>query len=138
MPLVRPFVAGFFATLLFHQGALYLLNVLAHAGRAVWSLAPVPPLGIPAVISLAFWGGVWGIVLAWLLRAQKGFGYWMLAVVLGAVLPTLVALLVVFPLKGMALAAGGDGRIWAAALIVNAAWGLGLAILLRLRVSVGG
>lgn len=135
---LRGFLAGFAATLLFHQGALYALNLLTGAGRAVWSMTPVPPLGVPAVISLAFWGGLWGVLLAYLLRSQRGIGYWLMAIVLGAILPSLVALLIVFPLKGMAFAAGGDLRIWIAALILNGAWGLGVALFLRLKVSVGG
>lgn len=138
MPIVRGFFAGFAATLLFHQGALYLLNLLTGAGRAVWSMAPVPPFGVPAVISLAFWGGLWGVLLAYLLRSQRGLGYWLLAIVAGAILPSLVALLIVFPLKGLPFAAGGDLKIWMAALILNGAWGLGVAVFLRLRVSVGG
>lgn len=137
MNFLRGFLAGFASTLVFHQGALYVLNLLTGAGRAVWSMAPVPPLGVPAVISLAFWGGLWGVLLAYLLRSQRGLGYWLLAIVLGAILPSLVALLIVFPLKGMAFAAGGDLRIWIAALILNGAWGLGVALFLRLRVSMG-
>ena len=135
---IRAFFAGFLSTLVFHQGALYLLNLLTGAGRAVWSMQAVPPLGIPAVISLAFWGGLWGILLAWMLRSQRGIGYWLMAIVLGALLPSLVALLVVFPLKGMAFAAGGDVRIWIAAFILNGAWGLGVALFLKLRVAFSG
>jgi hypothetical protein len=135
---VKGFFAGFASTLLFHQGALYLLNMVTGAGRAVWAMQPVPPLGIPSVISLALFGGLWGVLLAWLLRTQRGVGYWLMAIGLGALLPSLVALLVVFPLKGMAFAAGGDVRIWIAAFILNGAWGLGVALLLKLRVAFSG
>ena len=93
---------------------------------------------MPSVISLAFFGGLWGIALAYVLRGQRGVGYWLMAVALGAVLPTLVALLLVFPLKGMAFAAGGDLRVWIIALILNGAWGLGLGLLLKLRVGLSG
>lgn len=133
---LRGFFAGFVSTLVFHQGALWVLNRLTGAGRAVWSMAAVPPFNVPAVISLAFWGGLWGILLAYLLRTQRGVSYWLLAIVLGAVLPTLVALLIVFPLKGLAFAAGGDLRIWMAGLILNGAWGLGVALLLKLRIGI--
>lgn len=132
---IRGFFAGFVATLTFHQGAVYLLNLLTGAGRAVWNMHAVPPLGIPAVISLAFWGGIWGVLLAWLLKSQRGVGYWLLAIGFGALLPSLVALLLVFPLKGMAFAAGGDVRIWIISLILNGAWGLGVALLLKIRLG---
>ena len=138
MMLVRGFLAGFVSTLVFHQGALYLLNLLSGAGRRVWNMAAVPPLGIPSVISLAFWGGLWGILLAWMLKSQRGIGYWAMGIVLGALLPSLVALLIVFPLKGLPFAAGGDVKMWIAAFILNGAWGLGVALLLKIRVGLSG
>ena len=57
-------------------------------------MTPVPPLGVPSVISLAFWGGLWGIALWLMIRGVSGPRHWLLAVVLGAILPTLVALLI--------------------------------------------
>ena len=108
---LRGFLAGFVSTLLFHQGALWLLNQVADLGRPVWAMNAVPPLGVPAVVSLAFWGGLWGLFLGLTLRGQRGLTYWLLAIAFGAIAPTLVALLVVFPLKGLAFAAGGDLRI---------------------------
>ena len=47
---IKAFVAGFVSTLLFHQGLLQLLYVGGAYPRAAWNLAPVPPLGVPAVI----------------------------------------------------------------------------------------
>ena len=44
----------------------------------------------------------------------------------------LVALFVVMPLKGKGFAAGGNPVIIIGALVVNAVWGLGTALLLRL------
>jgi hypothetical protein len=38
-------------------------------------MTPVPPLNAPAVISLAFWGGLWGIALWALIRASHGGAY---------------------------------------------------------------
>ena len=53
------FIAGCIAVLLFHQGALLALH-LAGIAPSPWNIAPVPPFGVPAVVSAAFWGGVWG------------------------------------------------------------------------------
>jgi len=55
-----------------------------------------------------------------------------LGIVLGAVGPSLVALLVVFPLKGQPVAGGGKPAIIAGALLLNGMWGLGVALLMRL------
>src|SRR5207249_8311211 len=49
---------------------------------------PVPPIGVPAVMSLAFWGGVWGIAIWPLLRHAAGAAYWLRALLIGAVGPS--------------------------------------------------
>jgi hypothetical protein len=54
---LRAFIAGFVSTLVVHQGVLWLLYANGLSPRAPWNMTPVPPLNIPAVISLAFWGG---------------------------------------------------------------------------------
>jgi hypothetical protein len=60
--LVLGFVAGFLSHLIF-QGAfgsvLYAASLLP---ALPWSLAPVPPLGVPSSLSLGFWAGLWGVV----------------------------------------------------------------------------
>lgn len=128
---LRAFIAGFFSTLIFHQGMLALLYFGKLVPRAPFAMAPVPPLGVPSVISLAFWGGLWGVLLWAMIRGQSGGTHWLLAVVLGALLPSLVALLVVFPLKGMAFAANWDPKIWVGAALLNGAWGFGVALLMQ-------
>lgn len=126
---LQAFTGGFIATLVFHQGVLALFWLAGAIPAMPWNMNPVPPLGIPQVISLAFWGGLWGLPVWWLIRRWQGAPYWLSAVAIGAVGPTLVAMLVVFPMKGIEVNAakvvGG--------LIVNAAWGLGLAVWMQLN-----
>jgi hypothetical protein len=129
---LRAFAAGFVSTLIFHQGVIALFYLLGAFPRAPWSMVATPPLGVPAVISLSFWAGIWGVVLWPALRSAGGKAYWIRAIVLGAIGPTAVALFVVFPLKGGAFAAGWDPKIIVGGLIVNGVWGFGLALLLRL------
>ncbi len=129
---LRAFVGGFVATLLFHQGVLALLHMADPNVPAAYNMAATAPLGVPAVLSLAFWGGVWGLPIWLLIRRARGSGYWIKALVYGALGPSLLALAVVFPLKGMAFMAGWDPKIIVGALILNAAWGLGLAVFMRL------
>jgi hypothetical protein len=132
MAYLKAFIAGFASTLLFHQGLLWLLYTAGVAPRAPWNMTPVPPLNVPAVVSLAFWGGVWGIVLWALIRASRGGAYWARALVIGALGPSLVAWFIVMPMKGMGLAGGGDPKIIVGALLLNGAWGLGVGLLMRL------
>ena len=138
MNYLKAFIAGFVSTLAFHQGVLWLLYTGGFSQRAPWNMTPVPPFNSPAVISLAFWGGVWGIVSWALIRASRGGAYWIKALVIGALGPSLVAWFVVMPIKGMGLAGGWDPKIIVGAVLLNGAWGLGVALLMRLlnRVSL--
>ena len=127
---LKSFIAGFLSTLIFHQGLLALLSVIGVIGASAYNLSPTEPLGVPAVISLAFWGGVWGVVLWLLVRANHGLTRWIWAAVAGAIGPTAVALLVVFPLKGIDV---GLGMV-PAGMVLNGVWGVGtLALLNALR-----
>ncbi|MCK7543926.1 hypothetical protein MLC59_07070 [Marinobacter bryozoorum] len=124
MPWIKAFISGFLATLVFHQGLYALFWLAGMVPAAPFNLSPVPPLGVPAVISLAFFGGLWGLVL-WAIVGRLATGaFWSLMVLLGAVGPTAVAMLVVFPLKGIDVTA----QTWVGGLVLNGFWGLGVAV----------
>lgn len=123
--LVTAFISGAIAVLVFHQGAAALLHALGITPRVPYSLEPTSPWGVPQLWSLAFWGGIWGVLLATLLGRLDGAALVLGAAVFGVVLPTLVAWYVVAPLKGQPAAAGGVPMAMAVGVIVNAAWGLG-------------
>jgi hypothetical protein len=126
------FIAGFIATLVFHQ---LMLAVLWSAGLAPvgpYSMAPTHPFGIPAVLSLSFWGGVWGILFAWIEdRFPISMAYWAVAFLFGAIFPSLVALLVVLPLKGRPMGGGWHLPLLVTAFLVNGAWGVGTGLILK-------
>ena len=84
---VFAFIAGFLATITFHQIALALLHAAHVAPHAAWSMQPVPPFGVPSVISLSFWGGVWGIIMILLIDRFRGAAYWIWSIVFGAIAP---------------------------------------------------
>ena len=131
------FIAGFLATLLFHQPALALLHGVGLFGRPAFNMQPVPPFGVPAVIQLAFWGGVWGIVFVLVERviARAPGGYWLGALLFGAVVPTLVLWFVVLPLKGLPVGYGFGFPGVLVSPIVNGLWGLGTALFASVRPS---
>ena len=136
-PMVRVFFgffAGFLATLTFHQLALEVLHVLHIFPVPAYNMTPVPPLGVPSVISLAFWGGVWGIPFALILPppAQSGVFVWLAFIVLGAIFPTAAFWWLVLPLKGHPAGYGFHYPGVIIGPIVNAAWGLGTAVFLCL------
>jgi hypothetical protein len=131
------FVAGFLAALVFHQSGLALLHRVGLFAGAAFNAQPVPPFGVPAVIQLAFWGGIWGIVFALLERviARCPGGYWPGAVIFGALVPTLVSWFVVLPLKGLPVGSGFHLPGVLVAPIINGLWGLGTAVFLSMRPS---
>lgn len=131
MPFVKAFVAGFLSTLVLHQGFYTLFWLGGAVPNPPFDLTATAPLGVPSVISLAFWGGVWGLPVWWFIRDAIASNYWWRAIGLGAVGPSAVALFIVFPVKGMGFAAGWDPAVIMGALILNGAWGLGVAAFMR-------
>ena len=131
--LVSSFAAGFLATLIFHQLALWILWQAGVAPFAPFATVATSPFGVPAVFSLSFWGGVWGIVFALVESRFPSQGwYWVAAFLFGAILPSLVALLIVLPLKGRPMGGGWGFPLLVTAFLINGAWGVGTAFFLRL------
>jgi hypothetical protein len=124
------FVAGVIGVLVFHQLALALLHAAGITPGVAYSMKPTSPFGLPQFISLAFWGGVWGIVAALLFSRLSGGRLVAALVIFGAIAPTLVAWFVVAPLKGAPMAGGFKPAAMMVGPIVNAAWGLGTGLIL--------
>lgn len=128
----KAFVAGFVSVLVFQFGLAAILYFAGVIPNAPYSMAPVPPFGVPQTLSSAFWGGVWGIVFLGVLRGRVGSGYWLTAALFGAIVVSAVALFIVAPIKGRPFAAGWNIRIWLTVFVLHAAFGLGTALLLRM------
>ncbi len=125
------FVAGFFATMIFHQLMLTLLWALGVSPIRPFPMAPTLPFSVPAVVSLAFWGGIWGVVFALVEYSfPRRWGYWVTAFLFGAILPSLVALLIVLPMKGRPMGGGWHPALLVTAFLINGAWGVGTGVFL--------
>jgi len=125
----KTFTAGFVSTILFHQGLLALLHAAGLTARTAYAVTLTQPLHLPAFVSLALWGGLWALALGYLVRGLSLRRRWAGWVILGALLPSLVAWFVVFPLKGLPVAGGWAPEVLALGLLLNAAWGFGVALL---------
>ncbi len=123
------FVAGFISVLIFHQGFLLLSYLAGWVPNPPYSLAATPPLGVPKVLSLAFWGGVWGIVMMLALRRLQGWTLLWSSFLFGGVLATLVAFFVVTPLKGLDVSANLRASHLLFGFLINGFWGLGTALI---------
>ncbi len=122
------FFVGGLAVLIVHQPAVALLHALGFTPIRPYSLRATQPWGIPVFLSLTFWGGIWTIPIAWILDClQPGWVYWLAAVGLGALPPTLTTWFVIFPLKGLSPSNAAASVGLVNALIVNGIWGLAFA-----------
>lgn len=124
------FSAGAIAALLFHQGLAELFDQFGIGRHAAFRLVATWPFGLPAVVSLSFWGAMYGIALA-LLAPRLRRPAWQVGLALGAVAGC-VTLFVVLPLKGAPVAHGG--ALWPVArtLLLTMSWGLGAGLILPL------
>jgi hypothetical protein len=125
-------LGGVLATLIFHQSLWYLFNQIGviPLERPAWPLDPMPPFGVPSMISKAFWGGAWGAVLGPVLSSLRGARYWTSWIVVGAVALSLVAFFVVPPIKSEPIPELCPRFL--ASLMLNGAWGFGAALFLKL------
>jgi hypothetical protein len=138
--LTNGFIAGFLSVLVFSSTliAIYYYAAGAAVPFAPWSMAPVPPFGVPRTFSAAFWGGLWGIAYALLeKRLTARLGWWAGGLAFG-ILPLLVLWFVVFPLKGVPVGGGFALTMMQQAIVLHVGFGLGTAIFFRLGRSLAG
>ncbi len=124
------FIAGFVGVLVFHQLGFWIATEMGLVKAQIYNMKPVPPLGVPTILSAAFWGGLWGIVGAYVVQrlpaALDGPVGWIL---FAGVVVTLVNWFVVLPIKGAPV--GGGFRMPGVVVVpvVYAFWGLGMWVI---------
>jgi hypothetical protein len=123
------FIAGAISLLIFHQGLLEVFY-LAGAGGPSWSVQPVSPFGVPRVVDLAFWAGLWGLLFG-LLMPRFTWPMWVCGILLGFV-AALAGWFIVAPIKGLPIAAGWVPINMARSLLINGFFGLGVGLILPL------
>lgn len=137
--ILNGFIAGFLATLIFHQLAVAILHAIGMAPFGAWNFAATAPLGIPAVLSLSFWGGIWGILMMLVhQRFGQGRKYWVNAFLFGGIVTSFVALFIVVPMKGGPLGGGFAPALLLTVFIINGVWGVATAWLYRVLGSLLG
>jgi hypothetical protein len=139
-PLTRAglgFVAAALSVLIAHESIVQILNILGRVQRQGWTLTPpVPPFGVPYLVNLIFWGGLWGILFAYIHPLLPGRMMWLKGLIYGLIIVVLGGWIAVPLIKGQMfgipnqpLFAGFDvQRMLNSALIVGG-YGLGLGII---------
>jgi hypothetical protein len=131
------FIAAALSVLIFHQAMWEALHVLALPGLAMprsYPTDPIGPFGIPRILNLCFWGGMYGSVFGVVLPRLTG-PLWLYGIGLG-IIGALIGLLVVPAIKGLPI--GGDWQVlsWVRSLLINGFWGLGVGLLLPLMIRL--
>ncbi|MGD0430884.1 MAG: hypothetical protein ABSA58_07310 [Acetobacteraceae bacterium] len=125
------FVVAAISVLTFHQGMWALLHYLQLPGLgmpAPFPTDPVPPFGVPRIVSLCFWGGLWGALFGAVWRGPRA-SYWWAGLLLG-VAAALTGLFIVAAIKGQPIAGGWMWNNWIRSLLINGTWGLGVGLML--------
>jgi hypothetical protein len=125
------FCAAVLSVLIFHQGMWALLYGLGIMPRPPYPMTPVPPFGIPLIVNLCFWGGLYGLVFGLALPRLPRAPMWLLGLGLG-LLAALVGWFVVAPLKGQPVASGFDPARMLVSVLINGFWGIGVGVILPL------
>ncbi len=124
------FVAGVVSVLVFHQGTVWLLHQAGVLPTGPFGLRPISPFGVPQIVNQAFWGGLWGALIAVLLPRVR-MPDLMFGALFGMVALTFVNWVVLPAIKGTPYFAGGVlARMWPV-LPITAAFGWGVALVLR-------
>ncbi len=137
-PLTRAlfgFIAAAASVLIFHQAMWEALHLLALPGLGMpppFPTDPVAPLGVPRILDLCFWGGLYGIVFG-LLLPQFTAPLWLCGLGLGIV-AVLVGYSVVPALKGLPIGGGWVALNWVRSLLINGFWGIGVGLILPLMI----
>jgi hypothetical protein len=125
------FVAAAASVLTFHQAMWAALHVLAIPGLGMpppYPIRPIPPLGVPQIFNLCFWGGLYGVVFGLALPRLRT-PLWLCGLALG-IIAGLVGLFVVPAIKGLPVGGGWRPQTWLLVFLINGFWGIGVGLIL--------
>jgi hypothetical protein len=123
-------IAGAIAVLVFHQTTLQLLFWCGLAPQAAFRVAVVQPFNAPMVVSITFWGAVYGGLFAWLTaRFPRSVP---VKAILAGLFAMLMSWFVVRPLAGHPVAFGWEIVPMLRSAAACFMWGLGVTLILPL------
>lgn len=136
------FIVGALAMMAFHQAFLHVLHHHAHklpmltdaVGRfpMAFDVRPVPPYGLPMLALQGLWGGVWGIIIAVLVRVTRAENFDLpLGLIFGGIAITAAETTALPGLIGLPVLNSANEPALIRAAILNASFGFGTVFFLR-------
>jgi hypothetical protein len=136
------FIVGVCAMMAFHQGTLHILH--HHAAKVpmltdfigrfprAYDFTPLRSNGVPLLVVLGVWGGVWGIIIATLVRLTRlASSDLPLGLLFGAFAITFVETTELPALLGLPRLPSGNEQAILRAALLNGAFGFGTVFFLR-------
>lgn len=81
---VLGFIAAAISVLVVHQGIIYLLTAGGYIPGRPWSMThTIPPFRVPYLVNSVFWGGLWGILFAFIHQWLPGGMMWLKGLIYG-------------------------------------------------------
>ena len=135
--IIAGFIAGALAVAIFHQGMYWVLpKVGVPLQGTPWNLAAnKAAYNLPVLANQMFWGGLWGIVYAFIMAHLPGGQGWLKGFIFGCVFPMLLgSWLVVALIKGQPVLSGllidsNARRLLPGFFLNGVAFGIGLGLL---------
>lgn len=122
------FVAGAVAVVIAHQVMILLLYLAGQIGNPPYSFRS-NPWGVPQLINQMFWGGLWGVLYSFVVRAfPGGWPTWMKGLVFGLGIHVILGnWIVVALIRGQTLFSGWVPLRMLIGALIGTAFGLGAA-----------
>jgi hypothetical protein len=129
-PIFLGCIAGAIAVLVFHQTTLQLFFWFGLAPQAAFRVAVVTPFNAPMVVSVTFWGAVYGGVFG--LVAPRLRVPILVKALLAGLFAMLMTWFVVRPLAGHPIAFGWQSIAMLRSAAACIMWGIGITLILPL------
>jgi hypothetical protein len=130
------FIAAAISVLVVHETIIYGLTQYGVIRGTAWGMQPIAPWGVPRLINNIFWGGLWGVLFAFVYERIPGGMSWLKGLIYGLAI-VVVSNWILLPLiKGQifgqanqVLFGGWNPQRMLAAAIIVGGFGIGLGII---------
>lgn len=125
---VLGFLSGAIGVAIGHQVMILILYLIGQVANPPYSFAP-NPIGVPQILNNMFWGGLWGVLFAFVVPAfPRGWPTWMKGLVFGLGIHVILGnWLIIAMIRGQALFGGFVPFRMLLGALIGTSFGIGVA-----------